>query len=336
MKKGSTRRHGARIGGLAGTTEHRLNHCNGIGGHAAFRDQPVLLYFVLTDRDSGRRQRPAMAPLRPKRFPLNRPASGETDPMAATRDRERRALGAGVERTADGGLGFGVDTIGEATAMYRDRTDAGQQLARALEHLKAEAPVVVALPRGGVPVAYEVAKALQAPLDLALVRKIGAPGQPELAIGAVVDGENLHVFVNRDIAALFRGWEQYIGAETQKKIQEIEERRRRYFGGRSRPRLKGRTVILVDDGIATGATMRAAVASLRQSQVARLIIGVPVAPPETMAALAAEVDAVICLETPEFFSAVGQFYEDFSQTTDDEVVEFLRLAAASQQGTGGR
>jgi putative phosphoribosyl transferase len=221
-----------------------------------------------------------------------------------------------------------VDIIEEATAVYRDRTDAGQQLARALAHIKAEAPVVVALPRGGVPVAYEVAKALEAPLDLALVRKIGAPGQPELAIGAVVDGENLHVFVNRDVAALFQESERYIEEETQKKIQEIEDRRRRYFGGRSRPSLKGRTVILVDDGIATGATMRAAIEGLQQSGVARLIVAVPVGPPDTIAKLRTEVDDVICLETSLFFSAVGQFYEDFSQTTDDEVVEFLHLAAA--------
>lgn len=213
---------------------------------------------------------------------------------------------------------------------FKDRRQAGQLLAQALAHLRQAAPVVIGLPRGGVPVAYEVAIALDAPLDLALVRKIGAPGQPELAIGAVVDGEHPHIVVNRELAALVGADDAYMAHAARTKVAEIEERRRRYFGGHTRPSLKGRTVIVVDDGIATGATIRAAIAGLRQSAVTRLVAAVPVAPRDTAAALQADVDDFVCLHSPELFDAVGRFYDDFRQTSDDEVVALLRRAEAHQ------
>jgi putative phosphoribosyl transferase len=219
--------------------------------------------------------------------------------------------------------------------MFKNREDAGRRLAEALAHLKEERPVVIGLPRGGVPVAFQVAQALEAPLDLALVRKIGAPGQPELAIGAVVDGEDEHVIVNRRIADAAGADDAFIARQAEAKVAEIEERRRRYFGGLSRPALQGRTAIVIDDGIATGATLRAALAGLRHSGVGKLVVAVPVGPPDTIAALREEADDVVCLEQPAWFAAVGQAYEDFTQTTDDELIALLRRAADARTAAGG-
>ena len=212
--------------------------------------------------------------------------------------------------------------------MFADRADAGRRLARALLHLKPEQPIVLALPRGGVPVGFEVARILEAPLDVLLVRKIGVPGYPELALGAVLDGEHPHLVLNRDLAELAGVDADYIAEQEAIKLKEIEDRRALYLRGRPRPSLAGRTAIVVDDGVATGATMKAAIDALRDMAVRRVVVAVPVAPPETAEMLRAIVDELVCLATPPTFRAVGQFYADFEQTTDDDVVALLDHASA--------
>jgi len=187
-------------------------------------------------------------------------------------------------------------------------------------------PVVLALPRGGVPVAIEVAKALRAPLDLVLVRKIGAPGHPELGLGAVVDGAHPQLVINNDLIAELRVPASYLEAEAERQLQEIERRRKCYLGDRRPIEVEDRTVIVVDDGIATGGTVRAALQGLSRSRPAYLVLAVPVAPPDTIAQLRAEADEVVCLITPEPFYAVGLYYEDFTQTSDAEVVTLLHEA----------
>ncbi len=198
-------------------------------------------------------------------------------------------------------------------------------------------PLVLALPRGGVPVAFEVARALGAELDLLLVRKLGTPGQPELAMGAIASGgiEILNPTVVQTLG-IDRGTIDQV-AETE--YAELRRRERAYRGSRPLPRIEGRCVILVDDGLATGSTMRAAIAAVRQRHPARLVIAVPVAPPETMARLREEVDDVLVLLTPPYFAAVGQWYADFSQTTDEEVRALLQrawggAAHPAQRGAG--
>jgi putative phosphoribosyl transferase len=215
---------------------------------------------------------------------------------------------------------------------FLDRRDAGARLAMALERFKEHKPVILALPRGGVPVAFEVARALEAELDLLLVRKIGAPGHRELAIGAVVDGRNPQLVLNREIIAHASPPPGYIEAEQKRELAEIERRRQLYRGAEPPPDLKGRTVIVIDDGIATGATMKAALRGVRQNAPRQLILAVPVAPPDTLQALAAECDEVVCLSAPEWFQAVGSHYVDFAQTTDEEVVSLLAQAKGLRQG----
>jgi len=209
---------------------------------------------------------------------------------------------------------------------FRDRHEAGRLLA---EKLKAYAHrlevLVLALPRGGVPVAYEVARALGAPLDVFLVRKLGVPGHEELAMGAVATG-GVRV-LNEQIVRALRIPDDVIDAVTMREQEELARRERLYRGDRPLPDVRGRTVILVDDGLATGATMHAAIAALRQQQPARIVVAVPTAAPETCQALRAEVDDVVCAITPEPFYSVGLWYEDFSQTTDDEVRDLLARAA---------
>jgi putative phosphoribosyl transferase len=209
------------------------------------------------------------------------------------------------------------------TLPYDDRTDAGRQLAARLKKLELQDPLVLAIPRGGVPVGFEVAKALAAPLDLVLVRKIGAPHQPELAVGAVVDGEHAETVLNEDIVRSLGLSADFIGRETERQLAEIERRRKAYLGVRPRPRITGRAAIVIDDGIATGATMRAALQAIRRSAPKRLVLAVPVAPPDTIATLRRDVDELVCLEAPELFFAIGQFYLDFSQLTDEEVTAIL-------------
>jgi putative phosphoribosyl transferase len=219
---------------------------------------------------------------------------------------------------------------------FADRTEAGKALAKELVKRKLDDPVVLALPRGGVPVALEVALALGAPLDLVLVRKIGVPDQRELAAAAVVDGGEPEVVVNDDVVALAGVTKEYIAEQTKIELAEIERRRRVYLAGRPRVRLEGRNLILVDDGIATGASVRAAIAALLRKSPKSLILAVPVAPRETVDLLSGKVDEVVCLEMPEPFYAIGLHYRDFHQVPDEEVVRLMRTAdAGSGQPRGG-
>jgi predicted phosphoribosyltransferase len=187
--------------------------------------------------------------------------------------------------------------------------------------------VILALPRGGVPVAAEVAAALDAPLDLVLVRKIGVPSQPELAMGAVVDGGSPIVIRNEDVIRL----EAEFQAVCDNELAEIERRRQRYLGGRERADVKRRLAIVIDDGIATGATTRAALRATRMREPKKLVLAVPVAPTDTLAAMQEEADEVICLEDHEIFGAIGYFYDDFRQMTDQEVTDIL--ARFTMQGS---
>jgi len=209
---------------------------------------------------------------------------------------------------------------------FSDRGEAGQRLAKALRHLASAHPVVLALPRGGVPVAFEVARALGAELDLVFVRKIGAPGYGELGIGAIVDGANPQLVLNEDVMRQLMPKPEYLRAELRRQLAEIERRRQAYTGGRPPVELSGRTVIIVDDGIATGGTIKAALKAVRKAHPTRLVLAVPVAPRESIAELRAECDEVVCLAQPDPFHAVGAHYADFTQTSDDEVVELLRRA----------
>jgi predicted phosphoribosyltransferase len=207
---------------------------------------------------------------------------------------------------------------------FRDRSDAGRRLAKALSAYKGRNVVVLALPRGGVPVAAEVAEALDAPLDLILVRKIGVPSQPELAMGAVVDGPAPIVVRNQEVIELSGTTAEEFDAVCAEELAEIERRRKLYLGERTRAPIAGQVVIIVDDGIATGATTRAALQAIRNRKPKELVLAVPVAPPDTIERLRVEVDALICLEMPELFGAIGYFYRDFRQVGDEEVVETLK------------
>ena len=219
----------------------------------------------------------------------------------------------------------------EFRSPFENRTVAGRALGERLARMKLADPVVLALPRGGVPVGLEVARALHAPLDLLLVRKIGVPWQPELAVGAVMDGGAPVIVVEPRVMAETGIDRQYIEERAQQELKEIERRRAVYLAHRAPEPVAGRTAIVVDDGIATGATMRAALRGLRQRKPARLVLAVPVAPPETIDALRAEVDDVVCLMQPAFFGAIGYFYIDFHQLTDDEVIALMRQAPRANE-----
>jgi putative phosphoribosyl transferase len=211
---------------------------------------------------------------------------------------------------------------------FADRREAGRMLAAALAHLRDRKPLVLALPRGGVPVAYEIAVVLGAELDLLLVRKIGAPGHPEYGIGALVDGANPQIVLNREAVRMTGASKEYIEATARAELAELERRRQAYRGGTPAPVLEDRTVIIVDDGIATGGTVKAALQGARQSKPTHLVLAVPVAPAESLRELQSECDEIVCLLSPSPFYAVGAHYRDFSQTSDEEVV---RLLAAARQ-----
>ncbi len=212
---------------------------------------------------------------------------------------------------------------------FADRTDAGRKLARALAAYKEQHVVVLALPRGGVPVAAEVAAALKAPMDLILVRKIGVPMQPELAMGAVVDGVTPLIVRNEDVIQLAGIEDAEFKRVCDEELAEIERRRKLYLGSRERIEVAGRIAIVVDDGIATGATTRAALRATRARKPNKLVLAVPVAPTESLAMMRKEADEVVCLEDYEAFGAIGYYYSDFRQTSDEEVIATLaRFAPA--------
>lgn len=209
---------------------------------------------------------------------------------------------------------------------FRDRHDAGRKLAAALAGFKGQDCVVLALPRGGVPIGAEIAESLGAPLDVLLVRKIGAPYQPELAIGAVVDGGNPIVVRNEELLRLTGTTDQTFDHICKRELAEIERRRRAYVQGRKALDPAGRIAIVVDDGIATGATMRAALRATRARKPSKLVLAVPVAAADTLADLGREADQTVCLATPDPFGAVGLFYSDFGQVSDDDVIALLSRA----------
>ncbi len=212
--------------------------------------------------------------------------------------------------------------------MFRDRGDAGKQLAEKLQHLKNKKPIVLALPRGGVPVGFEVARALAAPLDVILVRKIGVPWQPELALGAVTDGEKPETFINKELAAALSISDDYVKEETVRQVDELERRRRIYCAGRAPVDIAGATAIVVDDGIATGATMRVALQAARKRDPARLVLATPVAAADTIEQLRPLADEAVCVELPIGLGAIGFYYTDFHQMSDDEVTGILAQGGA--------
>jgi len=217
--------------------------------------------------------------------------------------------------------------------LYRDRREAGRQLAAKLAAYAGRPDVLVlALPRGGVPVAYEVARALAAPLDIYLVRKLGLPGHEELAMGAVASG-GIRV-LNKEVVQALRVPEEVIAEVAALELEELERRERLYRGDRPPPYVRGRIVILIDDGLATGSTMRAAIAALRRQHPARIVVAVPVGAPETCAEFQDEADEAICALTPDPFYAVGLWYGDFTQTTDEEVRDLLEQAGAEHAPVG--
>jgi len=216
---------------------------------------------------------------------------------------------------------------------FANRSFAGQALGERLKQLHLVDPVVLALPRGGVPIGVEVARALGAPLDLLLVRKIGVPYQRELAVAAVMDGREPVVVVDESIRERCGVERTYIERQAQLELAEIERRRGVYLGGRAAPPVAGRTAIIVDDGIATGTTVRAAIRGLRKRDPARIVLAVPVAPPETVAALRREVDELVCLAQPLDFGAIGVFYVDFHQLSDEEVVRALAGIKGASTGS---
>jgi len=213
---------------------------------------------------------------------------------------------------------------------YRDRRHAGNELARHLANLKGQDVVVLALPRGGVPVAFEVARALDASLDVFVVRKLGLPGHPEFAMGAIASG-GVRV-LNDEVVRLYRIPEQAVEAIARDERHELERRERAFRSQRPPLDVGGRTVVLIDDGLATGSTMKAAVEAVRSLRPARIIVAVPVGSPDTCREFAAIADDIICARAPEHFAAVGQWYDDFRQTTDEEVRELLQAATAEPAG----
>ena len=219
---------------------------------------------------------------------------------------------------------------------FADRREAGRRLAGALARFSGTETLVLALPRGGVPVGFEVARALGAKLDVLVVRKLGAPGRQEFGIGAVVDGTPPQLVLNEELATIVGATPQYIEAEKTRQIAEIDRRKRAYRGYLPNPEIVGRTVIVVDDGIATGGTMKAALRALRSRKPKRLVLAVPVAPTDSLRELEFECDEIVCLARPTPFYAVGNHYEDFTQTDDAEVVRLLAEAREARGEKAGQ
>jgi putative phosphoribosyl transferase len=213
-------------------------------------------------------------------------------------------------------------------ARFRDRRDAGLQLANELRSHSIDLPIVIALPRGGVKVGYEVARALHAPLDVWVVRKVGVPWHPELGVGAVAEGG--YLYLSRDTMETLGLSDEDLSDVVERERLEVEVRVRRFRSGRPRPDLSGRSVLLVDDGIATGGTVRAAVRAIRAEGPKRIMLAVPVAAADTLAELAPEVDQIVCLLTPRSMHAIGLWYEDFRQVSSDEVVLLLDMGREEQ------
>lgn len=211
---------------------------------------------------------------------------------------------------------------------FADRTEAGRRLGEAVSDRVHGDVIVYAIPRGGAPVALEVARALGAPLDLALVRKIGAPRNPEVALAAVIDGRHSRTVINEDVVRITGASPDYLERERLSALKEIERRRRLYFGGHDRLDPGGRVAVLVDDGLATGATARAAIAGLRAQGVRRIVLAIPVAPQALAAILRQEVDDLVCLLEPEPFRSVGEAYGNFHQVDDAEVIACLDASRA--------
>ncbi|MEW6631716.1 MAG: phosphoribosyltransferase [Pseudomonadota bacterium] len=217
--------------------------------------------------------------------------------------------------------------------MFRDRQEAGQKLAVELAKLQLKDPVVLALPRGGVPVAAEVAKALKAPLDLILVRKVGAPGNPELAVAAIVDGDPADVVLNREIVEAYCLGDDELRVLIAEERPELERRRATYRGCRKPLSVDGKSVIVVDDGAATGTTMKVAIRALKRRSPREIVVALPVAPPETLTELACEADWTVCLSEPLQFRALSQHYLNFPQLSDVDVLTMLDEATSDYKLT---
>lgn len=212
--------------------------------------------------------------------------------------------------------------------MFQDRQQAGRKLAEELLKLKLVRPVVLALPRGGVPVAAEIADALNAPLDLVIVRKVGAPGNPELAVAAIVDGDPPDIVLNREIVEVYGLDDSDLRALVARELPELERRRLVYRSGRPSPSTTDKTVVLVDDGAATGTTIKVAIRALQRRSPREIVVALPVAPPDVVLDLAREANRVVCLSQPVRFFALGHHYHDFPQLSDEEVVNTLRTYAS--------
>lgn len=220
--------------------------------------------------------------------------------------------------------------------MFRDRQEAGQKLAAELATLDLRDPVVLALPRGGVPVAAEVAKVLKAPLDLVLVRKVGAPGNAELAVAAIVDGDPPDVVLNREIVEAYALDDDELRFLIAKERPELERRRAAYRGKRASLSVDGKTAIIVDDGAATGTTMKVAIRALKRRSPRQIVVAIPVAPADTAAELAREADLLICLSQPTRFPALSYYYVNFPQLSDSEVLDIMALAAQARRNANDR
>jgi putative phosphoribosyl transferase len=212
--------------------------------------------------------------------------------------------------------------------QFDDRADAGRQLAQHLLHMKGQRPVVLALPRGGVVVGFEIARSLDAPLDIIAVRKIGAPFHPEFGVGALVDGDHPEILLDDEAVRSLGVTRDDLAAQIRDELREIRRRERLYRGAEPRTDVRDRSVIVVDDGIATGSSVRAVLRSLRRQQPRRVVLATPVAPPTTLESLRRECDELICLHSPAMFRSVGEFYANFEQTSDQQVIARLGQARA--------